>query len=96
MICLQWEPEIIAIAMLYLSFKINRISRINKWDGRKANEHNWWDRFVENLRQMQIEDICHNMLDYYSKDQDSSRSMSTAPPVPPINNNVQNPPENVP
>ncbi|VDD82064.1 unnamed protein product [Mesocestoides corti] len=49
-LCLQWEPEIVACAVLYLA------TRMKTWPC-------WWECFVEG---MSVEDICHKILDIYS------------------------------
>lgn len=54
-LCLQWEPEIIAIALMYLSCKLNQTD-INEMlmssSGTGASRDpatNWWDQFVQDL-----------------------------------------------
>jgi cyclin K len=52
-LCLQWEPEIIAIALMYLTSKLSKLE-ITDWVAKKENnalgKQNWWDQFVESLR----------------------------------------------
>ncbi|XP_074598864.1 cyclin K [Brevipalpus obovatus] len=85
-ICLQWEPEIIAIALFFLSGKLSKFN-IPDWEGRQAHHKMWWDAFVEDLTVDLLEDICHQVLDLYSfpipdTPQDSPPA-SPAPPLPP-------------
>jgi hypothetical protein len=47
-LCLQWEPEIIAIALMYLSSKLSKLE-ITDWIDKKDTNPNWWDQFVEGL-----------------------------------------------
>lgn len=54
-LCLQWEPEIIAIALMYLTSRMSKIE-ITDWLDKKpekstaaADKQRWWDQFVENL-----------------------------------------------
>lgn len=55
-LCLQWEPEIIAIALMYLTSRMSKVE-ITDWIDKKpdsaanltATKQNWWDQFVENL-----------------------------------------------
>jgi hypothetical protein len=52
-LCLQWEPEIVAIALMYLSSKLAK-TEITDWIDKKTEENagkqqNWWDQFVEDL-----------------------------------------------
>ncbi|TKR64028.1 hypothetical protein L596_024625 [Steinernema carpocapsae] len=63
-LCLLWEPEIIAIALLYMSFKMLKVEDLN-WINKQANE-NWWDLLVHGLSVDMMEKICHKLLDFYS------------------------------
>ena len=65
-ICLQIEPEIIAIAMILFAIKTLKFE-VTDWDDRKPSHRNWWDVFVENLDEIVIENICHQLLDFYEK-----------------------------
>jgi hypothetical protein len=47
-LCLQWEPEIIAIALMYLTSKLSKLE-ITDWIDKKDSKQNWWDQFVEGL-----------------------------------------------
>ena len=48
-LCLQWEPEIIAIALMYLTSKLSKLE-IKDWIAKKENgKQNWWEQFVEGL-----------------------------------------------
>ncbi|CAF1109117.1 unnamed protein product [Adineta ricciae] len=76
-LCLQWEPEIIAIAMLYLACKLSKYE-ITDWTNKKENtKQKWWEQFVDGLTKDIIEDICHQHLDLYSKDNLSSSGNGT-------------------
>ena len=46
--CLQWEPEIIAVAMLHLAAKLRKYD-VNNWVGKTASQTLWWEMFVEGL-----------------------------------------------
>ncbi|VEL19284.1 unnamed protein product [Protopolystoma xenopodis] len=46
-LCLQWEPEIVACAVLYLVTRMNKFT-IEDWDGRRQGER-WWECFVEGM-----------------------------------------------
>ncbi|CAF0982306.1 unnamed protein product [Brachionus calyciflorus] len=71
-LCLEWEPEIIAIALMYLASKLFKFE-INDWIGKKDNlQQNWWDQFVENLDLGILEDICHQVLDLYVVQRDTA------------------------
>lgn len=64
-ICLQWEPEIIAIALMFLAGKLSKFE-VTDWEGRLPKHKNWWDMFVEDINIELLEDICHQVLDLYS------------------------------
>ncbi|XP_054718036.1 cyclin-K-like [Uloborus diversus] len=64
-LCLQWEPEVIAIALMYLAGKLSKFEVID-WNGRTPGQSQWWDVFVENMSTELLEDICHQVLDLYS------------------------------
>lgn len=65
-LCLQWEPEVIAVAFLYLSAKLNQLE-INDWIGRTSKHLRWWDLFIQGITMDLLEDICHQVLDYYAQ-----------------------------
>ncbi|CAK9290988.1 unnamed protein product [Gordionus sp. m RMFG-2023] len=76
-LCLQWEPEIIAIALVHLAAKLIKVD-LNQWFGFNKgfpsfNQDNWWAKFVVGLEPELLEDICHQVLDLYS-----SRSSKTS------------------
>lgn len=47
-LCLQWEPEVIAIALMYLAGKLSKFEVVD-WNGRTARHNHWWDMFVEGM-----------------------------------------------
>ncbi|KAK7604473.1 hypothetical protein V9T40_005659 [Parthenolecanium corni] len=63
---LQWEPEVIAVAMLYLAAKLKKYE-VHTWAGRTANQTRWWEMFVNGVTLELLEDICHQVLDLYSQ-----------------------------
>lgn len=63
-VCLQFEPEIVAIAMLLLACKTGKFEII-EWDNRRPDHRFWWDTHVENLDEITLEFICHQVLDVY-------------------------------
>ncbi|XP_017492220.1 PREDICTED: cyclin-K-like [Rhagoletis zephyria] len=79
-ICLQWEPEIIAISMIFLSSKIKY--EITDWEGRLPSQKHWWDIYVEDLTVEMLEDVCHQVLDIYSKPRNEAPKDS--PPMSPL------------
>jgi len=45
---LQWEPEIIAVALMYLAGKLSKFEVVD-WVGRQPKHLRWWDMFVEDV-----------------------------------------------
>nr|CAG4644947.1 EOG090X09KD [Leptodora kindtii] len=89
---LQWEPEIIAIALMYLAGKLSKFE-IHDWSGRQPRHVRWWDMFVEDISLEILEDICHQVLDLYSQPQPSrtdspqgpnSAAVATIPKMPSV------------
>ncbi|XP_031332881.1 cyclin-K-like isoform X2 [Photinus pyralis] len=64
-IALQWEPEIVAVALLHLSAQLRELD-VADWNGRSAQHENWWDLFVEDIMVELLDDIAHQVLDLYS------------------------------
>lgn len=59
-LALQWEPEIIAVALMYLAGKLSQFEVID-WVGRVNKHLRWWDMFVEDVTMDLLEDICHQV-----------------------------------
>ena len=48
-LCLQWEPEIIAVALIYLSSRLTKFE-IQDWQGRPPHfKGKWWENIVEDV-----------------------------------------------
>lgn len=81
-ICLQWEPEVIGIALIHLASKLSKFT-ISDWNGRQSHHLRWWDMFVD-VEMEVLEDICHQMLDFYQKAQANTGQAPESPPqLPP-------------
>lgn len=78
-LCLQWEPEVIAVALMFLAGKLSKFEVLD-WNGRNTKHSAWWDMFVEDITMELLEDICHQVLDLYSPQPQSSGGES--PPAP--------------
>lgn len=63
-VCLQYEPEIVAVAMILLACKTGEFEVVD-WDNRKSEHKYWWDAYIENLDELTLENICHQILDFY-------------------------------
>lgn len=53
---LQWEPEIIAVALMYLAGKLSKFEVLD-WNGRQPKHLRWWDMFVEDVTMDLLEGI---------------------------------------
>ena len=78
-LCLRWEPEVIAIAVMHLAIKLSKFE-IKTWANRKDSHNYWWDQFVDNLDTSDIEDICHQVLDLYGEPPTSAKDKADSPP----------------
>ncbi|KAF7998532.1 hypothetical protein HCN44_010940 [Aphidius gifuensis] len=66
-LCLQWEPEIIAVALLYLFCKLRKFEVVD-WNGKQPNHLHWWDMF----------DICHEVQNFYPASNQAKPQNSTS------------------
>lgn len=80
-VCLQWEPEIIAVALIHLASKLSKFSVVD-WVGRQQQHLRWWDMFVADVTMEILEDICHQVLDLYQSNQNEPVPESP-PQLPP-------------
>ncbi|XP_070492261.1 cyclin-K isoform X2 [Chironomus tepperi] len=81
-LCLQWEPEIIAVSMMYLACKISKYD-VADWKGRVPDHQKWWDMFVKDMTKNILEDICHQVLDLYQNPKSKSEAPDSPPQLPP-------------
>ncbi|XP_058819889.1 cyclin-K [Topomyia yanbarensis] len=80
-VSLQWEPEIIAVALIYLASKLSKFTVVD-WVGKQSEHLKWWDMFVQDVTMEILEDICHQVLDLYQ--QPNNESPPDSPPqLPP-------------
>lgn len=80
-VSLQWEPEIIAVALIYLASKLSKFTVVD-WVGKQPEHLKWWDMFVQDVTMEILEDICHQVLDLYQ--QPNNESPPDSPPqLPP-------------
>ncbi|KAL5963695.1 Cyclin-K [Taenia solium] len=80
-LCLQWEPEIVACAVLYLATRMKSCP-VTDWHGRRSGQP-WWECFVEGMTVEVMEDICHRILDIYSDGNKSSGNETVTKSDPP-------------
>uniref|UniRef100_G1PKN5 Cyclin-K n=1 Tax=Myotis lucifugus TaxID=59463 RepID=G1PKN5_MYOLU len=90
---LQWEPEIIAVAVMYLAGRLCKFE-IQEWTS-KPMYRRWWEQFVQDVPVDVLEDICHQILDLYSQGKQQMPhhtphqlhqppSLNPTPQVPPV------------
>ncbi|GAA6224483.1 cyclin-K isoform X1 [Lates japonicus] len=86
MLSLQWEPEIIAVAVMYLAGRLCKFD-IQEWTAKQSSRR-WWEQFVQDVPVELLEDICHQILDLYSQgnkpipQQMQEKERAAAPPAP--------------
>uniref|UniRef100_A0A4W5PEK5 Cyclin-K n=1 Tax=Hucho hucho TaxID=62062 RepID=A0A4W5PEK5_9TELE len=82
MLSLQWEPEIIAVAVMYLAGRLCKFD-IQEWTSKQSSRR-WWEQFVQDVPVELLEDICHQILDLYSqgKQQMPQTPSDKTPPTP--------------
>ncbi|KAM6965277.1 cyclin-K [Aplochiton taeniatus] len=98
MLSLQWEPEIIAVAVMYLAGRLCKLD-IQEWTS-KQSARRWWEQFVQDVPVELLEDICHQILDLYSQGktpipQQLQEKESRSTPLPPAPPAPQGPPPGV-
>eukprot|EP00099_Drosophila_melanogaster_P011814 NP_001286131.1 cyclin K, isoform C [Drosophila melanogaster] len=81
-VCLQWEPEIIAVALIHLASKLSKFT-VQDWEGRQPQQQRWWDMFVSDVTMEILEDICHQVLDLYQSTQKEALQPTSPPQKPP-------------
>lgn len=81
-VCLQWEPEIIAVALIHLASKLSKFTVVD-WVGRQPSHLRWWDMFVSDVTMEILEDICHQVLDLYQPSNANSEPTNSPPQKPP-------------
>ncbi|CAG5928283.1 unnamed protein product [Menidia menidia] len=84
MLSLQWEPEIIAVAVMYLAGRLCKFD-LQEWTAKQSSRR-WWEQFVQDVPVELLEDICHQILDLYSQGNkpipQQLQEKERAPPVP--------------
>ncbi|XP_031656727.1 cyclin-K-like isoform X3 [Oncorhynchus kisutch] len=65
MLSLQWESEIIAVAVMYLAGRLCKFD-LQEWTSKQSSRR-WWEQFVQDVPVELLEDICHQILDLYSQ-----------------------------
>lgn len=56
MLSLQWEPEIIAVAVMYLAGRLCKFD-IQEWTSKQSSRR-WWEQFVQDVPVELLEGTC--------------------------------------
>jgi hypothetical protein len=62
-LCLEWEPEIIAVATIHLASKLSKF-KVAVWLGREPAHKHWWDSYIVISHDL-LESICHQVHDLF-------------------------------
>uniref|UniRef100_A0AAG5DWE4 Cyclin-K n=1 Tax=Anopheles atroparvus TaxID=41427 RepID=A0AAG5DWE4_ANOAO len=81
-VSIQWEPEIIAVALIYLASKLSKFTVVD-WVGKQPEHLKWWDMFVQDVTMEILEEICHQVLDLYQPTQQTNAPPDSPPQLPP-------------
>ncbi|XP_069028541.1 cyclin-K-like [Embiotoca jacksoni] len=85
LVALQWEPQIIAVSVMYLA---GRLCKFDIQDWTRQSTRRWWEQFVHDVPVEVLEDICHQILDLYSQAKqqlsDHGFGIGDIPPPPSI------------
>ncbi|XP_055322603.1 cyclin-K-like [Sitodiplosis mosellana] len=82
-VCLQWEPEIIAVALIHLASKLSKFTATD-WIGREPTHLRWWDMFISDVTMEILEDICHQVLDLYQQPNQQAQQLAEGSSPPSI------------
>lgn len=61
---------------MHLACKLSKFDVVD-WTGRTSDHLRWWDTFVDDMTIEVLEDICHQVLDFYSTAQDEPSSVQS-------------------
>lgn len=65
-LCLQWEPQAIAIAFIYLAGKLSKFDLVT---ATQSKSRSWWRQYLDTLDVHDLESICHQVLDIYGEEE---------------------------
>lgn len=92
-LCLQWEPEIVAVSLMYLASRLTKFDPVD-WVGRlSGSKSKWWEDLIEGMTMDLMEDICHQVLDLYSAQQTQKLEGKPVSPPPSAPRGQRQPPQ---
>lgn len=62
MLSLQWEPEIIAVAVMYLAGRLCKFD-IQEWTAKQSSRR-WWEQFVQDVPVELLEGTPHDFMPF--------------------------------
>lgn len=62
MLSLQWEPEIIAVAVMYLAGRLCKFD-IQEWTAKQSSRR-WWEQFVQDVPVELLEGTHHALMPF--------------------------------
>ena len=65
-LCLQWEPQAIAIAFIHLAGKLSKFDLVT---ATQSKTRSWWRQYLDTLDIHDLESICHQVLDIYGEEE---------------------------
>jgi hypothetical protein len=74
-LCLQWEPQAIAIAFIHLAGKLSKFDLVT---ATQSKTRSWWRQYLDTLDIHDLESICHQVLDIYGEEEKSGEESGTA------------------
>jgi len=82
-LCLQWEADMLAVALLFLASKLTKFTDIQEVL-QTPDKKKWFETLVEDASLDLLEDVCHQVLDLYSQTtQKPNEKKEDSPPPPP-------------
>lgn len=60
-LCLQWEPEIVAVSLMYLASRLTKFEP-SDWINRENNKSKWWEDFLEGMSMELMEGTLQNSI----------------------------------
>lgn len=81
MLSLQWEPEIIAVAVMYLAGRLCKFD-IQEWTAKQSSRR-WWEQFVQDVPVELLEGAHRRLITFVSSDSSRSKCVLSSRHLPP-------------
>ncbi|XP_037961183.1 uncharacterized protein LOC119690238 [Teleopsis dalmanni] len=63
-LCIEWEPEIIAVALLNLACELSKFS-VTDWCNKTPTQEYWWDVYIAGISIDELRGLAKEVLDIY-------------------------------